>query len=108
MLLYKLDQFRCEVMLPPAGIEGAVLLNGHVRTFCLWKKNFAYMPPLLVKVAYIPPEKPYCHDLRKVAWSAIPEIVDRVSRIQSGSQHVIVAYVNAPDGLWTSRRICTS
>ena len=55
MLLYKLDRFRCDVILPPLSIKGAALLDGHVRTFCLWRTKVAYVLPLLVTVAYVPP-----------------------------------------------------
>ena len=75
MLLYKLDQFRCDVIVPPLNIKGAALLDGYVRTFCLWRKKFAYMLPLLVTVAYVPPVRRYWRELRKSALSAIPLIV---------------------------------
>ena len=45
MLLYKLDQFKCDVIVPPLSIKGAALLDGQVRTFYLWTKKFAYMLP---------------------------------------------------------------
>ena len=98
MLLYKLDHFRCDVIVPSLSIKGADLLDGYVRTFCLWRKYFSYMLPLLVTVAYVPPGKPYCRELRRAALFAVPKIVKWVSGLWRGSQPVVVAHINAADG----------
>ena len=49
-------------------------------------------------VAYVPPEQPYCHELRKAALSAIPQVVKWASELRRGAQHIVVAHVNASDG----------
>ena len=98
MLLYKLDQFKCDVILPPLSVEGADLLDGHIRTFCLWRKKVSYILPLLVTVAYVPPARPVDRAFRKIALSVIPQIVKWVSDLRRRSQHVIVTHVNAADG----------
>ena len=56
------------------------------------------MLPLLVTVAYVPPVRHYWRELRKSALSAIPLIVKWVGELRRGSQHIIVAHVNAADG----------
>ena len=56
------------------------------------------MLPLLVTVAYVPPVRRLCIELRKSAFSAIPLIVKWVGELRRGSQHIILAHVNAADG----------
>ena len=38
------------------------------------------------------------HEVRKAGLKALPKIAEEVKRVRSGSQHILVAYVNAADG----------
>ena len=75
-----------------------VLLSGYVRSFCLWRKQNASVPPLVVTVAYIPPERADIHELRMEGLKMLPKIVDEIKRSRPGSQQMVVAHVNAADG----------
>ena len=75
-----------------------ICFDGHVRTFLLWRQKFPHILPLLVTVAYVPPARLADRVFRKTALSAIPQIVKWMSELRRGSQHVIVAHVNAADG----------
>ena len=55
MCLFKRKMFRATTVRPPEGLD-MTLLDGHVRTFCLWRKEHPSILPLIVTVVYIPPE----------------------------------------------------
>ena len=91
--------FRATTVQPPKGLD-TTLLDGHVRTFCLWRKEHPGILPLIVTVAYIPPEDKDKKNsaMRMQGLHAAPALVEHVKRMWRGSQHVVVAHVNAPDG----------
>ena len=103
MLLFKRELFREEVMNLPPNVEKPLLLDGHIRTVCLWRKQYLHLPPLVVTVAYIPPPvrsgmyAEQNRELRSEGLSAIPKIVDYL-KARGDSHHIIVAHVNASDG----------
>ena len=99
MCLFKREMFRATTVQPPKVLD-TTLLDGHVRTFCLWRKEHPGILPLIVTVAYIPPEDKEKKNgaMRRQGLHAVPALVEHVKRMWCGSQHVVVAHVNAPDG----------
>jgi len=97
LLLYKREKFRCED-LPLPDVSQGPLLSGYVRTFCLWRKQTLSVPPIVITVAYVPPQLKYVSELRKEALKALPKIAEEVKRVRSESQYIVVAHVNAADG----------
>ena len=97
LLLYKREKFRCED-LPLSDVSQAPLLSGYVRSFCLWRKQAPSVPPLVVTVAYVPPQFAYIRELRSEALKVLPKIAEEVKRVRSESQYIVVAHVNAADG----------
>ena len=75
------------------------LLDGQVRTFCFWRKEHPSVLPLIVTVAYIPPEdsEKKNTEMRLQGLAAVPAMVNHVKRVWHGSQHVVVSHVNAPN-----------
>ena len=103
LILFKRELFREEVLKFPYTIEKPLLLYGHIRTVCLWRKQYPHLPPLIVTAAYIPPVRggkfaKLNQELRSEGLTAIPKIVDHVSKTRGKSHHVIVTHVNASDG----------
>ncbi|MCG3769690.1 MAG: hypothetical protein JW384_00819 [Nitrosomonadaceae bacterium] len=97
MCLFKRELFKATNVHPPRGLDTS-LLDGHVRTWCLWRKKHPSVLPLIVTVAYIPPEDKKNSAMRRQGLHVVPALVEHVKKMWSGSQHVVVAHVNAPDG----------
>ncbi len=97
LLLYKREKFRCED-LPLPDVSQGPLLSGYVRTFCLWRKQTPSVPPLVVTVAYVPPQRANIRELRSEALKTLPKIAEEVKRLRSESQYILIAHVNAADG----------
>ena len=55
---------------------------------------------MIVTIAYIPPEDKDKKNsaMRLQGLHVVPALVEHVKKMWSGSQHVVVAHVNAPDG----------
>ena len=103
MILFKRELFRGDVIRLPSTVEKPMLLDGHIRTVCLWWKQQPHMPPIVLTSAYIPPIRSgvhakYCQEIRSEGLAAIPKIVDHVNKIRRGCQQIIVAHINAGDG----------
>ena len=97
MCLFNKSMFRANLVPPPDELDTS-LLDGHVRTFCFWRKEYPSIPPLIVTVAYIPPEDAKKNtELRLQGLAAVPAMVNHVKKFWRGSQHVVVSHVNAPD-----------
>ena len=54
MCLFKKKLFSVITVGPPEGLD-TTLLDGYVRTFCLFRRQYPGVLPLIVMVAYIPP-----------------------------------------------------
>ena len=70
------------------------------RDGCLWRKQHPSILPLIVTVAYIPPQDKDKKNsaMRAQGLHAVSALVEHVKMMWHGSQHVVKAHVNAPDG----------
>ena len=82
MCLFKREMFRATTVQPPRGLD-TTLLDGHVRTFCLWRKEHPSVLPLIVTIAYIPPEDKGKKNsaMRRQGLHVVPALVEHVKRI---------------------------
>ena len=102
-ILYKKLKFKASVVSMTGDDEEVRMLDGHLGTFSLWRKELPHVPPLIVTVLYVPPKASYkaayIRQLRSAAFKATLAMVDKIKIARKGSQHVIVAHANAADGL---------
>ena len=99
MCLFKREMFQATNVQPPRGLDTS-LLDGHVRTWCLWRKKHPSVLPLIVTAAYIPPEDKGKKNsaMRRQGLHVVPALAEHIKKMWSGSQHVVVSHINAPDG----------
>ena len=103
LILFKRELFRGDVIRLPSTVERPLLLDGHMRTVCLWRKQYPHLPPLVVTAAYIPPVRggvhaQYNRDVRSEGLAAIPKMADYVNKVRYGCHHIMAVHVNASDG----------
>ena len=102
-ILFKKSKFKASVFSMTGDADEIRMLDGHLRTYSLWRRELAHLPPLVVTVLYLPPKARYkalyLRELRAIACKATLAMVDKIKTARKGSQHVIVAHANSPDGL---------